>query len=163
MRYVVTENGEVLETLEDNENYIKTQKGDRVVRSSSLEWLEDTIPVKIKFIKLNPATCEELAKYGSELFCLFKYVHFQTGILVFSNGNKVRPKHLAGILHKKRRSGSRVIAELIEQDILHKHKEGTTYYYTMNPWVCLKGRRVSKSLYEEFMKTKYRDIEWEYN
>lgn len=162
MKYLVDENGEVLDTLNDSEQFVKTKKGDRIVRSTTIEFLEDTVPVKIKFIKLNPIACDELAMYGDELFCLFKYVHFQTGMLVFNNGRKVRPKHLAGILRRKRRSGSKVVAELIEKDVLHKHKEGKTYYYTMNPFICLKGKRVNKSLYEEFMKTKYRNLEWEF-
>lgn len=162
MRYVVDEYGEVLETLGNDEKTVKIRSGDRVLRSASIEFLEETVPIKIKFIKLNPIACSELPKYGDELFALFKYVHFQTGILLFSNGRKVRPKHLAGILRRKRRSGSKVVAELIEKDVLHKHKDGNTFYYTMNPYLCLKGKRVTKSLYEDFKSTKYRNIEWEF-
>lgn len=162
MRYVVDEHGEVLETLEDDEKTVKIKSGDRVLRSTSIEYLEDTVPIKIKFIKLNPIACEELHEYGRELFLLFKYVNFQTGILRFSNGRRIRPKHLSGILRRKRRSGSKIVAELIEKDVLHKHKEDNTFYYTMNPYLCLKGKRVTKSLYEDFKDTKYRNIEWEF-
>lgn len=162
MRYIVNENGEVLDTISDAEQVVKTQKGDRIVRSSSIEYLEDTVPIKIKFIKLNPIACSELSEYGNELFSLFKYVNFQSGILKFENGRIIRPKHLSGILRKKRRSGSKIISELIEKDVLHKHKDGNTFYYTMNPFICLKGRRITKSLYEEFIRTKYRNIDWSF-
>lgn len=162
MKYIVDEYGEVLDTLNENESAVKIRTGDRIVRAGSIEFLEDTVPIKIKFIKLNPIACDELNEYGNALFCLFQYVNFQTGILMFSNGRKVRAKHLAGILRKKRRSGSQIIKELIDLDVLHKHDEGKTCYYTMNPYLCLKGKRVSKSLYEEFKNTKYRNVDWEF-
>ncbi|MCI9585249.1 MAG: hypothetical protein HFH45_01265 [Bacilli bacterium] len=162
MKYLVAEDGTVIEEINENENLVKVKTGDRVVRSASIEYLEDTVPIKIKFIKLNPIACNELYEYGSELFSLFQYVDFQTGILRFSNGRRIRSKHLAGILRKKRRSGGRIIEELIEKDVIHKHKEGKSCYYTMNPYLCLKGKRVTKSLYEDFRNTKYRNIEWEF-
>lgn len=102
--------------------------------------------------------CQDVFKYSSELFILFKYVNFQTNILTWQNGRLIRPKQLAGILRKKRRSGNEIIRNLIADDILHKHKDGKTFYYVMNPYVCIKGREISKAVYDEFRYTKYRKL-----
>lgn len=161
MQYITDENGEILDVIEENERYLKAKSGDRVVRGGTIEYLNGTVPIKFHFIKLNDKACNELCEYGNILFPLFQYVDFSTGILRFSNGRLVRPKHLASILRRKRRSGTKIASELIELDVLHKHKEGNTFYYTMNPWILLKGKRITKELYEEFKNTKYRNIDWE--
>ena len=161
-RYVVNEHGEILQELRDGEELTKLNKGDRVVRSGSIEYLEGTVLIKIPFIKLNYQACDELYEYGNFMFALFKYVDYSTGVLKFNNGRIIRPKHLAGILRRKRRSGNSVISELIEKDVIHKHKDENGVYYTMNPYIILKGKRIVKSLYEEFKNTKYRNIDWEF-
>ena len=157
MQYVVDESGEILEVINTDENIAKLKKGDRVIRGNSIEYFTGTVPIKYKkFYKINELACEELNKYGNYLFLIFPYIGFSDGILIFSNGRRLRPKHLAGIIGKKNRSGSKVIQELIEKDVLHKHKEGRTYYFTLNPYIALKGNRITKDLYDEFKTTKYR-------
>lgn len=158
MKYLVDETGEIIETIDDSELITKLKTGDRIVRSGTIEYLEDTVAIKMKFIKLNPFVCEKLYDYGNVLFSLSKYVNFQNGILMFQNGRYIKPKHLAGILKKKRRSGAQAIKELIDLDVIHKHKDGNSYYYTMNPYVIMKGKRITKSLYNEFKNSEYRNF-----
>jgi len=157
MLYVVDENGEVKDIVHEHESVAKVKPGDRVVRGGSVEYLLGTVQVRFnKFIKVNDLACVELQKYGNFLFLLFQYVGFADGILVFSNGRRLRPKFLHGLFKKKRKSGTKIIQEMIDLDIIHKHEEGRTYYFTMNPFICVKGSRITKELYDEFKDTKYR-------
>lgn len=150
-KYLVDESGVVLDTINE---------GDRIVKGGAVEYLLGTVEVKFKkFYKVNELACADLSKYGQFLFLVLQYIGFADGILIFANGRKVRPKHLAGMLGKKSRSGARIINELIENDIIHKHKDGRTYYFTFNPYIAIKGNRITKELYDEFKDTKYRIIE----
>lgn len=159
MHYLVDENGEVKEIFKEDENVTKLKKGDRVVRGGSIEYLLGTITVRFnKFIKVNDLACIELQKYGDYIFLLFQYVGFADGILTFSNGRRLRPKFLYGLLNKKRKKGSTIVKELIDLDVLHKHKDGRTYYFTFNPYVAVKGNRITKELYEEFKNSKYKTL-----
>ena len=150
-KYLVDEFGEVLDVIIE---------GDRIVKGEAVEYLLGTVEVKFKkFYKVNELVCANLSKYGQFLFLILQYIGFADGILIFANGRKVRPKHLAGMLGKKNRSGARIINELINNDIIHKHKDGRTYYFTFNPYIAIKGNRITKDLYDEFKDTKYRIIE----
>lgn len=157
MQYIVDENGEVKDVIHEHESVAKIKEGDRVVRGGTIEYLLGTVQVRFnKFIKVNDLACIELQQYGNFLFLLFQYVGFADGILTFSNGRRLRPKYLYGLFRKKRKSGAKVIQEMIDLDILHKHVDGRTYYFTMNPFICVKGSRITKELYEEFKDSKYR-------
>lgn len=159
MQYLVDENGEVKEIFTEDENVTKLKKGDRVVRGGSIEYLLGTITVRFnKFIKVNDLACIELQRYGDYIFLLYQYVGFADGILVFSNGRRLRPKFLYGLVASKRKKGSTVVKELIELEVLHKHKDGRTYYFTFNPYVAVKGNRITKELYEEFKDSKYKTL-----
>lgn len=159
MQYLVDENGVVKETFDENESVTKLKRGDRVVRGGSIEYLLGTITVKFnKFIKVNDLACIELQKYGDYIFLLYQYVGFADGILSFSNGRRLRPKFLYGLLGNKRKKGSTIVKELIDLEVLHKHKEGRTYYFTFNPYVAVKGNRITKELYDEFKDSKYKTL-----
>ncbi len=159
MQYLVDENGEVKEIFKEDESVARLKKGDRVVRGGSIEYLLGTITVKFnKFIKVNDLACLELKKYGDYIFLLFQYVGFADGILSFSNGRRLRPKFLYGLLASKRKNGSTVVKELVELEVLHKHKDGRTYYFTFNPYIAVKGNRITKELYEEFKDSKYKTL-----
>lgn len=159
MQYLVDENGEVKEIFTEEEHIAKLQRGDRVVRGGSVEYLLGTMAVKFnKFLKVNDLACAELKDYGTDLFQLFQYVGFSDGILAFSNGRRLRPKYLYGLFSKKRRKGSTIVKELIELDVIHKHKDGKTYYFTLNPYIAIRGTRISTELYDEFKNTKYKEL-----
>lgn len=157
MKYIVDENGEVLETVSENQNVAIVNYGDRVVRNNSIEYLKDTVAINLRFAKISIEAIKQADKYCREMVMLMPYIQYSTGILMYSNGRLVRPRGLASILKRKRRSGSSVIKELIEMDIIHKHVDGKTYFYTFNPYVAIKSRRVDKALYDEFKDTRYRD------
>lgn len=159
MKYLVDENGEVKEVFNEDEQITKLKTGDRVVRGGSVEYLLGTISVRFnKFLKINDLACIELKEYGNDLFQLFQYLGFSDGILSFSNGRRLRPKFLYGLFSRKRRRGSTIVKELIELDVIHKHKDGKTYYFTFNPYIAIRGTRISTELYEEFKNTKYKSL-----
>ena len=159
MKYVVNEEGEILETIESNEKIAKLKSGDKVVRNTSIEYLLGSIEVKFKkFYKINENACLELCKYGNIIINLLPYIGFADGKLIFVNGKYVRPKHLCGMFGKKTKSGNKIIQELIENDMIHKHKDGKTYYFTFNPYIAIKGTRITEELYEDFKNTKFREI-----
>ena len=159
IKYVVNEHGEVLKTINDDEDIATLQTGDRILRRNTRKYLENTVAINYgRFIKLNPDICESVFKYSRELFLLFKYVNFQTNILTWQNGRFIRPKQLAGILKKKRRTGNDIINNLIDEDIIHKHRDGKTFFYVINPYICIQGKEIPKWVYEEFKMTKYRKL-----
>lgn len=159
MHYLVDENGEVKEVFNEEDHIAKLKNGDRVIRGGSVEYLLGTISVRFnKFIKVNDLACIKLKEYGNDIFQLFQYVGFGDGILAFSNGRRLRPKFLYGLFSKKRRKGETVVKQLVDLDLLHKHKDGKTYYFTFNPYVAIKGTRISTELYEEFKNTKYKSL-----
>ena len=159
MQYLVDENGEVKEIFKEDESVARLKKGERGGRGGRIEYFLGTITVKFnQFLKVNDLACLELKKYGDYIFLLFQYVGFADGILSFSNGRRLRPKFLYGLLGNKRKNGSTVVKELVELEVLHKHKDNRTYYFTFNPYIAVKVNRITKELYEEFKDSKYKTL-----
>ena len=162
MRYLVDENGEILNEFTENDVVTTLNPNDRILRNTSVEYLKGTVAINIRFFKVSILALQNLNKHASEIWTILPYVDYATGILTHPNGRLVRPKALASKLRKKRRSGAMIIKELCDLDVLHKHKDGRTYFYTFNPYIAIRSKRITKELYDEFKDTIYRDKEWEY-
>lgn len=158
------ETGEIVDVLKDNETFTKVSVGDIVVKNNSVAYLKNSVNFinQYNFVKVNVEACKELSEYGKELVALFNYISFQSGVLCHSNGKTLTPRTLARILKKSNRAGYLVIKNLIDEDIIHKHKNGKTFYYTFNPWIAVKGKRISKILYDEFCTSKWANMKLNY-
>lgn len=159
MQYIVNENGEVLDTIPEGSSAVVMEYGDRLVKRGTIEYLKGTVTIDYKFYKISIEALKKLSEYAVQIWQILPYVNYATGILLHSNGKPIRPRKLASILKKKRRSGSYTIAKLIELDVIHRHKDGKTYYFTFNPYIAIKSKRITKELYDEFKNTEYRERE----
>ena len=155
MQYIVDENGEVLETIPEGSSAVVVEYGDRIVKRGTIEYLNGTVEINYKFYKVSIEALKELSDYAAQIWKIIPYVNYATGMLLHSNGKPVRPRKLASILKKKRRTGSDAINKLIELDVIHRHRDGKTYYFTFNPYISVKSKRITKELYDEFKGTKY--------
>lgn len=154
-KYIADKNGTIIEEIKDNEMIIKINSGDRVIRKKSLDYFEDTKELKKRFIKVNDQAINILCKYGKHICCLLKYVGYLDGILRFNNGIYLTNKAIAKIFGITERNAIKILNELIKEDVIHKHKEKNKNYYTFNPWIASRGKRVSIDLYNEFKMTEW--------
>ena len=44
---------------------------------------------------------------------------------------------------------------MLKEDIIHKHKIKNKNYYTFNPWIASRGKRVSMELYDDFKLSEW--------
>lgn len=154
-KYIVDGNGEIIEVINDSEVVIKVGQGDRIVRKKSIDYFHDTKEIKKRFIKVNDQATNILSKYGKYICLLLKYVGYMDGILRFNNGIYLSNKSISKIFGISERNTIKILNDLIKEDVIHKHKEKNKNYYTFNPWIASKGKRVSIDLYNEFKMTEW--------
>lgn len=154
-KYVVNGYGAVEEVIEDDEFVVKMNHGDRIIRKESINYFKDTEEIKKRFIKVNDQATNMLNKYGKYICLLFKYVGYMDGILKFNNGIYLTNKSISKIFGINERNTIKVLNDLIQEDVIHKHKEKNKNYYTFNPWIASKGKRVSIDLYNEFKMSEW--------
>ena len=154
-KYIANEQGVVIEEIEDNEVLIKLGHGDRIVRKKSIDYFEDTKEIKKRFIKVNDQATNMLSKYGKYICLLLKYIGYMDGILRFNNGIYLSNKSISKIFGITERNTIKILDDLIKEDVIHKHKVKNKNYYTFNPWIASKGKRVSINLYNEFKMTEW--------
>lgn len=154
-KYVANEYGVVIDEIADNEVFIKLGSGDRVVRKKSIDYFEDTKEIKKRFVKVNDQATNMLSKYGKYICLLLKYIGYMDGILRFNNGIYLSNKSISKIFGITERNTIKILDDLIKEDVIHKHKEKNKNYYTFNPWIASKGKRVSINLYNEFKMTEW--------
>lgn len=154
-KYVANEYGVVIDEIADNEVLIKLGSGDRVIRKKSVDYFEDTKEIKKRFVKVNDQATNMLSKYGKYICLLLKYIGYMDGILRFNNGIYLSNKSISKIFGITERNTIKILDDLIKEDVIHKHKEKNKNYYTFNPWIASKGKRVSINLYNEFKMTEW--------
>lgn len=154
-KYIADENGTIIEEIKDGETVIKMSHGDRIIRKKSVDYFEDTKEIKKRFIKVNDQATNMLSKYGKYICLLLRYVGYMDGILRFNNGIYLTNKSISEIFDISERNTIKILNDLIKEDVIHKHKIKNRNYYTFNPWIASKGKRVSISLYNEFKMTEW--------
>lgn len=154
-RYIVNEHGEVLQTINPNDNVMIVNPGDKVVRKKSVEYFENTEELKKRFIKVNDQATYVLSKYGKHICLLLRFVGYMDGVLKFSNGIFLTTKNISKIFGINERNTTKILDELTKEDVIHKHKMKNKNYYTFNPWIASRGKRISSDLYNEFKMTEW--------
>lgn len=160
-KYIADENGVIIEEIKDDEIIVKVGRGDRVLRKNSIDYFEDTKEIKKRFVKVNDNAVGTLYVYGKYICLLLKYVGYMDGILRFNNGIYLTNKSISKIFGMTERNAIKILNDLIKEDVIHKHKEKNKNYYTFNPWIASKGKRVSISLYNEFKMSYWVNISQE--
>lgn len=154
--YVVNIKGEVFDTIESDDSYIKVSSGDKVIKKGVIDFLNNTITLKYRFVKMNPLVYVNIAKKYSILTSLVAHVNYTDGILVYENGKTIRLKDLSKICHVSQSTVKRQIKGLCEEDIVHKVKvKGKPTYLVFNPYIAYIGKKINVSLYDEFKDSKW--------
>lgn len=158
--------GEVLTRLEE---------GDRIIRSKSIEYLEDFESwKKVGFFKgytdelrmviptlstTEKAVLLSLLPYVSATACDMK---FSNGI-EFSNGKDMKLEGVIKVCGLSRNTTVDVINSLVKKDILYKGRNSKGNQFFMNPWLIHRGGTINKTLKTMFenyrIKTKG-NVKW---
>lgn len=163
--YVVDESGTIYDTLDNQYSYVKLNKGDKVLRKGALEYLQDTTDIKYHFIKINPIAWAEISNKYPIINQLIFYLGYMDNILSYRNGRFIKQKDISKICNVSESTAKRQLKGLVEEDVIHKVKDNknNTTYLVINPWVCMRGRRIYKSLYNEFKSSNWQNEceEWD--
>jgi len=141
------------------------QQGDRIVRSTSIDKYINSIELNKNepFIKIFSNVLFDLSEdlTGKEslfLYYLIQYINYDDGILE-KNRQLLTREIMIQETKQTERTIDRLLLSLVEKEILGKHKTGTKKFaYIVNPFIFMKGKRINKTLYELFKKTKWANI-----
>jgi len=149
--YLVDENGEVLEVIDNPKNYVCLADGDKIIRKGTIEYLRDTIDITYHFIKINPKIFDKYCKKYSILPYLACHIGYMDNICCYDNGKIIRLKDLSKVCEVSETTIKRQLKGLIADDIIHKvpYKKNQKCLM-MNPWLCCRGKRIYLSTYNEF-------------
>lgn len=145
--YVVDDTGEIVKIIDENT---------RILSKKQIEYLQDTVEVEYSFVKVNAKAYSNVATKYPIVNKLIQYIGYMDGILQFTNGRFIRPKHINSICDVSVSTAKRQMQGLIKEDVLHKIKDGKTCKYVFNPWICCKGKKIYISLYDEFKLSEHR-------
>ena len=161
--YVVNSDGDIIDKIESNDKYVKLSDGDKVIRKGVLQYLSDTVDVKYHFIKINPVIFDKYCKKYSMLATLVCHIGYMDNVCQFKNGKNITMKNLPDLCNVSESTAKRQIKGMIEDDLLHKIKNGKNNIFVMNPFLCMRGKKIYLSLYEEFKLSEHRSNceEWE--
>lgn len=155
--YIADANGVIIDEILPTEDYAKINAGDRVLKRGSIEYLKDTISIKYHFIKVNPIAYSKISVKYPIINCLIQYVGYMDGILSYRNGKFIRLKDIPKVCNVSESTAKRQIKGLMKEDVIHKVKDNKQTYLVINPWVVYIGKRVYKSLYDEFRMSKWHE------
>jgi hypothetical protein len=137
-------------------------EGDRIVRKASIDKYNSTMSFNKDepFVKVFSNVLFELSdklsgKESLFLYYLLQYVNFEDGILE-RNKEILTKEMIIEETKQSERNIERLIAGLIEKEVIGKHRTGTKKVaYTINPFIFMKGKRIDLTLYELYKKSKW--------
>ena len=158
MNYLVDENGEVLQVIDDPNKYVCLDDGDKVIRKGVLTYLSETTDIKYHFIKINPKIFDKYCAKYSILPYLACHIGYMDNICCYENGKIIQLKDLPKLCEVSEVTIKRQLKGLIEDDIIHKvpYKKNKKCIM-INPWLCCRGKRIYLSTYNEFKLTSLRN------
>lgn len=155
--YLVDENGEVLQIIDDPNKYVCLDDGDKVIRKGVLTYLSETTDIKYHFVKINPKIFDKYCAKYSILPYLVCHAGYMDNICCYENGKIIQLKDLSKICGVSEITVKRQLKGLIQDDIIHKVPYNKKQKCIMiNPWLCCRGRRIYLSTYEEFKLSSLR-------
>lgn len=159
---IAYDDGTVIDTVKSNQTYAILDKGDRVTRRNSVKHLTDTVKISSAFVKVNDIALSLFDKDLLPVCKLFQYVSYQDGRIEWNNGRPIKTStDISKICGISSATAKKLINRLIEEDIIHKHRmanDNRSFYFTMNPFICLRGSRALIDLFEDFKDSKWRWI-----
>ena len=137
-------------------------KGDRIVRKQSVDYLEKYSTWNIKhFYKGNIEELKELNKELSIseagfLFKIIPYINYADCLICYPNGKDINQQDLMEITGLSRTRVHNIIKDLIGKDVLYKGKNSNNFQYFVNPWLFVRGNTINKVLKSMFKNYKIR-------
>ena len=155
-KFLVDENGEVINELNDGETYAILEEGERVLRKRDIEPIEKAVEIRMRFAKVNFLVIGEICDKYSIFPKLIQYVGYMSGKLIHRNGRVITREKLPVICGVSKITVDRQLKGLLKDDILKREltDEGVVFY--MNPYVVHLGRKINESLFKMFENTEYR-------
>ena len=150
MNYLINENGEVLQVINDGTKLIELESGDRVIRKNAVQYLNNTVEIRYDFIKLNHNVFAKYCKKYSILPILICYIGYSDNICEFKNGKKININSLINLCGVSKSTLQRQIQGMVEDDIIHKIKNKNSFNIMVNPYLCIRGKRLEIETYNEF-------------
>lgn len=155
--YLVNSEGEVLQVIDNPENYVNLQEGDKIIRNGTIDYLKNSIDIKYHFVKVNPKIYYKYSKKYSILDTLICHIGYMDNIVSYDNGKIVRIKGLPKLCEVSEATLKRQLKGLVEDDIVHKTKINKRIALMINPWLAMRGKRIYLSTYEEFKLSSLRN------
>jgi predicted HTH transcriptional regulator len=144
---------------------VELNEGDRILRSKSQEYLQNTQEWKIEhFYKGHTSEIRKIMKELSAnekafLFSIATYIGYEDCCLKYDNGENITSEDLIQITNLGRTTVFDVISSLIKKDILYKGRNSKNRQYFINPWLFCKGNRINKVLKTMFQNYRIRILE----
>lgn len=156
--YLVNEQGEIINEIDtkDGDRIIVDRKSVRENKLKTKEYIAETDRLDYAFTKINTSNIEKVAGECPLAFKLFGYTGYVDNILKYSNGILLNQESVERIIGGSKEHIRRAICYMQERDIIRKHGRGKTAFFVVNPWICHKGKRVSKLALEEFKDSEWR-------
>jgi len=158
------EENRVLISADTGEVLTNLEKGDRIVRSKSIERYKKNAEsefAKRSFIRVDiregALILKELNPYEkSLLFTIQYYVAYESGIIQYPNGKEIGFDDICSLTGLSREKTATVLSSLIKKDLIYKGKNSRKVQYFMNPWIATKGIAPNPTLKEMFKNYKIR-------
>ena len=153
-KYIINEDGEVIDTL---------NKGDKILRKSSADYLKDTEspPKGEQFTKLYHKITPMLVDSNLTAAELILFIHFavniryQSNVAKYSNGKLITRSNLQGDLKMSEPTLKRSIYKLIREGLIVEAKTIEGKVFIVNPYVVMVGDKVNKTVFDLFRKSKW--------
>ena len=78
-------------------------------------------------------------------------------ICEFKNGKRITSKSLVKLCGVSSATVKRQIKGMIEDDLIHRVKEDNKNVFMVNPYLCMRGKRIYYSTYKEFEQTELKN------
>ena len=155
MLTVINENGEIVGNIKD---------GDRIIRYSSIKSYNNIVDSIISsgyFIKVYCHALDKLVKedlnssdFKVLLVCL-KCYNYNTGLISNARGKELSANDFVDCSFLKRSAVYKSLNNLVSKGIIAKVKTLKNIKYYGNPFIFMKGKKINKTLYDMFKKTKW--------
>jgi hypothetical protein len=155
MKYVVDESGEVLDSIDSTETYVKLNSGDRVLRKDYIEKIDKHKSINMRFAKINFLVNGDISRKYSIFPYLIQYVGYMNGVLRHRNGRLLTNDTIGELCHVSKITAIRQLRGMIKDDIIRKIKTDDGFAYVMNPFIVHLGKEINDSLYDMFKNSKY--------
>jgi len=156
------ETGQVLSTLEPGDRFkvTKAEIIENFKKKKAAEANYITINEREPFIKVYSNTLFNLSKSltGTEsqfINYLIQYIRYHSGILAYKKGKTLTRKAMAAETGLSVRAVDRILQGLQDKEVIGKHKTGQDINFTVNPFIFMRGDKVSEILY-----IFYRNSRW---